>query len=84
MNADLSDVDIAIGPYFGLLVVCGFVSALIFLYTAKHGRTSCVILILPYRSTLPATLQTSQLKLEKGKFPLSWRDQLCTWLCVVI
>lgn len=38
----------------------------------------------PYRGTLPATLQTSQLKLEKEKFPLSQGDQLCTWLCVAI
>lgn len=72
------------GACFGLLLVCSFVSALIFLYTVKRGFASSVILVRPYRSALPATLQTSQLKLEKGKFPLSRRDQLCAWLCVVI
>lgn len=47
MNAILPDVDIAVGPCFGLLVLSGFVWALIFLYTAKRGRASSVILIHP-------------------------------------
>lgn len=47
MNAILPDVDIAVGWCFGLLVLSGFVSALIFLYTAKRGRASSVILIHP-------------------------------------
>lgn len=47
MNAILPDVDIAVGRCFGLLVLSGFVSALIFLYTAKRGRASSVILIHP-------------------------------------
>lgn len=45
MNAILPDV--AVGRCFGLLVLSGFVSALIFLYTAKRGRASSVILIHP-------------------------------------
>lgn len=38
----------------------------------------------PYHSTLPATRQPSQLKLEKGKFPLFRRERLCSWLRVAV
>lgn len=86
MNADLSDVDIAVGPFwFARSLRLCFCS-----YLPLHSKTwprqqrNTYSFRWPYRGTLPATLQTSQLKLEKEKFPLSRGDQLCTWLCVAI